>query len=218
MAFTTAQKLKIKQGDQICLINEPVSYAKSLGKLSADISFVARIADAQQVHCFVENRAQLEKEFPRVLKQMKAGTILWFFYPKGSSGIQTDLTRDIGWEIFLQQDQLQWLTLISFDTTWSAFACRLKSEADKKKEAKPVEREIFKWVDPQKKTVRLPDELKTAFKNNKTAATYFDSLAYSHRREYVEWIVTAKKVETRQKRVAGTIEMLNKKRKNPADK
>ena len=45
------------------------------------------------------------------------------FVPKGSSKIQTDLTRDKGWDV-LQGLNLKWLTLVSVDDTWSAFALR----------------------------------------------------------------------------------------------
>ena len=39
------------------------------------------------------------------------------------SKIQTDLTRDKGWESLSKLD-LKWITLISVDETWSAFALR----------------------------------------------------------------------------------------------
>jgi hypothetical protein len=58
--------------------------------------------------------------------------ICWIHYPKGSSGIQTDLTRDKGWENLLKEN-LHWLSLISFNETWSAFGMRLKTEADELK-------------------------------------------------------------------------------------
>ena len=48
---------------------------------------------------------------------------LWIAYPKGSSKVQTDLTRDAGWDVVKDHD-LRWLTLISIDDTWSAFSLR----------------------------------------------------------------------------------------------
>jgi hypothetical protein len=41
----------------------------------------------------------------------------------GLSKIQTDLTRDVGWDA-LQQANLKWVNLISVDPTWSAFCLR----------------------------------------------------------------------------------------------
>ena len=61
----------------------------------------------------------------------------------------------------------------------------------------------------------MPDELTAALKKNKKISDYFHSLAFSHKKEYIEWIVTAKKDETKMKRVEGTIERLEKKWKNP---
>lgn len=146
---------------------------------------------------------------------MVAGeTTLWIFYPKGISGIQTDLTRDKGWEKLLAHD-LKWISLISFDNTWSTFGMRQKSEADVKKEAKPVRREIFDWIDPVKKIVRLPEDFAAMLKKKKKEEVFFNSLSFTNRKEYVEWIVTAKREETRMERVKGSIERLGKQWKNP---
>jgi uncharacterized protein YdeI (YjbR/CyaY-like superfamily) len=46
----------------------------------------------------------------------------------------------------------------------------------------------------------------------------FDKLAFSHRREYVEWVITAKREETRNARLQGTIDRLLAGLKNPADR
>jgi uncharacterized protein YdeI (YjbR/CyaY-like superfamily) len=54
----------------------------------------------------------------------------------------------------------------------------------------------------------VPDDLKAALKKNKKAATTFDGFSYSNQKEYVEWIVEAKREETRLKRLETTIEWL----------
>ncbi len=46
----------------------------------------------------------------------------------------------------------------------------------------------------------------------------FDALAWTHKKEYVEWILAAKRDETLANRVNGTIERLRKGPKNPSDK
>ena len=65
----------------------------------------------------------MEADLARVRSLLKPGFLLWCYYPKGTSGIQTDLTRDKGWDRLLGLD-VQWLTLVSFNDTWSAFAVR----------------------------------------------------------------------------------------------
>ena len=106
------------------------------------------------------------------------------------------------------------MTLVSLDGTWSAFAMRRETEADRARVAKPVDQEIFKWVDPATKTIKVPPDLQAALKR-KDLNEYFRSLAFSHKREFIEWIVTAKKEATRNKRIAGTVERLEKRWKNP---
>lgn len=51
------------------------------------------------------------------------------------------------------------------------------------------------------KTVTLPPELETFFAKNKKAKAVFDSMSYSHRRALAESVITAKRPETRKKRI-----------------
>lgn len=220
MANTIAQKLKIQPGFTLLALNAPDNFKKGLEGLPSGSKIVTSGNNYNQVHWFVLNKAQLEKEMSKVMKLVKENITVWVYYPKGTSKIQTDLTRDKGWDCLLAHgDKLTWISLISFDDTWSVFGFRAKTEADKKKEAKPKEeREIFKWVNPATKEVKLPDDLATAFKKNKKEAAFFGTLAFSHKKEYVEWIVTAKREETRAERIKGTIEKLGKELKNPTSK
>lgn len=57
------------------------------------------------------------------------------------------------------------------------------------------------------KTVEIPVDVKKAFKTA-NLLPYFESLAYSHRKEYMMWINDAKKEETRLKRIGQAIEKL----------
>lgn len=221
MANTIVDKLKIKPGYSLLTIHAPDNFKKRLGALPPG----TKISDSasgetktyNQVHWFVMNRAQMEKEMSKVMKLVKPEIIAWVYYPKGTSKIQTDLTRDKGWDCLLAEgDKLTWISLISFDDTWSVFGFRAKNEADKKKEAKPKEeREIFKWVNPQTKEVKLPDDLSAILKKNKKEAVFFNALSFTNKKEYIEWIVTAKREETRTERLNGTIERLSKQWKNP---
>jgi uncharacterized protein YdeI (YjbR/CyaY-like superfamily) len=54
----------------------------------------------------------------------------------------------------------------------------------------------------------VPADLAAALKRNKTAAATFGGFSPSHRNEYVAWINAAKRDETREKRLATTLEWL----------
>lgn len=217
MAASIAEKLKIKTGYSLLILHAPVNFKNGLGNLPAGVKISGSTKTYDQIHWFVMNRAQLEKELSKVMKLVKPGIIVWVYYPKVSSKVQTDLTRDKGWDCLLKEgDKLTWISLISFDDTWSVFGFRAKSDADRKKEAKPKpEREIFKWVNPQTKEVKLPEDLATILKKNKKQADFFNTLSFTNKKEYLEWIVTAKREETRNERLKGTIERLGKGWKNP---
>jgi len=215
MPITLSQKLKIKENFTLLAINAPADFQNALSPLPSGVKISTSARNYNQVHWFVTNKAKMEKELDSILKLIKQDIVCWIYYPKRTSKIQTDLTRDKGWDKFLKHKELQWLSLISFDDTWSAFACRLKTETDKKKESKPKEREIFNYIDAQKKIVTLPDDLATGLKKNKKANEFFHALSFTNKKEFVEWIVTAKREETRSERVKGTIERLEKGWKNP---
>jgi len=56
------------------------------------------------------------------------------------------------------------------------------------------------------------------FSKNKKAFLFFNTLAFTHKREYVEWILSAKKAETRQSRLKITVEKLTAEKKNINEK
>jgi hypothetical protein len=214
---TILQKLKIAAPHVICTLNAPDDFAAMLGKLPKGVSIITDTKEVfDTLHWFVKTKAEVDKQSPKIIKLLKPGVQVWCYYPKGTSKVQTDLTRDKGWNELLKYEQLKWINLISFNETWSAFAFRLKSEKDKA--VVPREREILKYADSKTKIITLPDDFAKALAKNKKAKTVFDTLAFSHRREYVEWIVTAKREETRLSRVEGTISKLLEGKKNPAEK
>jgi len=216
MSASIAQKLKIKENYTLFTLNAPAGFKKQLGELPAGVTIAGSGKAFDQVHWFVTGRAQMEKELATVLPLVKGDAVCWIYYPKGSSGIQTDLTRDKGWDALLKHnDTLTWISLISFDDTWSAFGFRLKTAADKKKEEKPKERPIFDYIDAKTKNIRLPEDLAAALGKKKKEKAFFEALSFTNRKEYVEWIITAKRAETRTERVKGTIERLGKEWKNP---
>jgi len=218
MPNTISQKLKIKDGYSLLTINAPKDFAKKLEPVSASVKVSATAKKINQIHWFVLNREQLEKEMSKVLPLVKDEIVCWTYYPKGTSKIQTDLTRDKGWDKLLKHgDHLTWISLISFDETWSTFGFRPKTTADQKKEVKPAVREIFNWVNPVTKEVKLPADVAAAFKKYKKEAAHFETLSFTNKKEYIEWIVTAKQEKTRKERIAGTMERLGKQWKNPGN-
>lgn len=56
-------------------------------------------------------------------------------------------------------------------------------------------------LDEQPRTVDVPEDLGRALAADPVAQDAFDRLSYSHRKEYVDWILGAKRPDTRERRV-----------------
>lgn len=63
-------------------------------------------------------------------------------------------------------------------------------------------------LDDQPRVVEVPDDLAEALNRDGAAKAAFDRLSYTHKREHVTAIESAKKTETRQRRIAKVIEQL----------
>jgi Domain of unknown function (DUF1905)/Bacteriocin-protection, YdeI or OmpD-Associated len=63
-------------------------------------------------------------------------------------------------------------------------------------------------LDKAPRSVAVPDDLKALLTKHKPAETAFTNLAYSHKKAFLDWIESAKRTETRVKRLKETVEML----------
>lgn len=187
---------------RMATVGAPQGFARELDPSPAQLDWIKPGRDFDQLHWFVLNQAALKKGLSAVMKSLKPGHIIWIYFPKGSSGLQTDLTRDKGWDcIEKEKEHLQYLTLVSLNESWSAFGYRVP-DSGKPTKAKVAEpREVLRYIDPVSKEVRLPDYLQKILAKNKKALAVYNKLPFTHRKEYLEWILTAKKEETREKRI-----------------
>ena len=124
-----AKKLKLKPNLKAAVINAPEGYVDMLKHDTALSPTLNGKFDWVQI--FVRNKAELDVLAPKASKALRPESMLWISFPKGSSKIQTDLTRDKGWES-LQALDLKWVTLVSVNETWSAFALRPYREGEGK--------------------------------------------------------------------------------------
>ena len=124
-----AKKMKLKSGLKASVINAPENYMDDLRHDAAISPTLNGKFDWIQI--FVRNKAELEALAPKAVKALKPESMLWISFPKGTSKIQSDLTRDQGWEVLRDLD-LKWINLISVNGTWSAFSLRPYKEGEQK--------------------------------------------------------------------------------------
>ena len=74
--------------------------------------------------------------------------------------------------------------------------------------------DVTVWRDHEERVLEVPAELARVMKKE-GLLQFFDSLSYTHRKEYCRWISEAKKEETRAKRLEKAVEMMRAKVKTP---
>src|SRR3954463_489794 len=116
-----ARKLKLKPGLRAAVIGAPPGYLERLA-LPPDIAISETLDEGpfDWIQVFVRTSAELAALVGPLTRSIAPTGHVWISYPKGSSKLQTDLTRDKGWEP-LGGGDLMWLSLVSVDEVWSAF-------------------------------------------------------------------------------------------------
>ena len=125
------KKLRIQPGQHIMFMNPPDGYIGKLGDLPEGVQIVEKSsAELDFVQLFVKNIAELEEYAPAAIKSIKYDGLLWVCYPKKSSKVETDISRDVGWEV-MAENGLRPVTQVSIDETWSALRFRPSDQVGK---------------------------------------------------------------------------------------
>ena len=122
------QKLGIKSGTTVVVINAPTNYRKLLGKLPNDVTFANRIgADPNFVHFFTTHRHELEKQLNSLRKKIAERGVVWVSWPKKSSGMATDITEDVIRDVALPLGFVD-IKVCAVDETWSGLKLMIRRE------------------------------------------------------------------------------------------
>ncbi|QNR86563.1 YdeI/OmpD-associated family protein [Pedobacter riviphilus] len=214
------KKLQVKPGNVIKVVNAPEKAGAIFGDIPLDIVIkYNEEAVFNVLIAFTINKDQLDKQIKNNLKYIDAKTIIWIFYPKKTSNIKSDLDLMKSWEE-LDVFGLTPCASAAVNETWTAL--RLKRITEVKPSGMRNDHiktnEFGEYIDPVNKTVKVPEDLKTLLESHPKALDYFNQLAYTNRKEYVLWLLSAKQEKTRISRLAKTLEMLLSNKKNPSDK
>lgn len=90
------QKLGIKPGTNIAILNAPKGYDRTIGKLPKGVNRVPGMANPLDfIQFFASEQRTLEREFAKLTRALTPAGMLWISWPKKSSGVATDLTEDV---------------------------------------------------------------------------------------------------------------------------
>ncbi len=73
--------------------------------------------------------------------------------------------------------------------------------------------EVVVEKDEEERVIELTEDFTAALEQNPAVKEYFQSLSFTHKKEYSQWIASAKKTETRTIRIEKALQMLGEKKK-----
>ena len=119
------EKLGIKADTLVAIIDAPENYAALTGLDVFDTELDQEEYDF--LHFFAQRAFGLGHAFPVLSKRLKQNGMLWISWPKGSSGVETDLNENLVREIGLANGLVD-VKVAAIDETWSGlkFVYRLK--------------------------------------------------------------------------------------------
>ncbi len=113
------EKLGIKAGSKIAILNAPRGYRRTLGKLPAGV----RVAATPQgkvsfIQFFTVARIELEQKIPALLRVLEPAGMIWVSWPKKASGVPTDITEDVVRAVALPTGLVD-VKVAAVDAVWS---------------------------------------------------------------------------------------------------
>jgi len=112
-------KLGIKPGTRIAILNAPRGYRATLGTLPPGVV----VASAPRgtfpfIRFFTRSRSLLQTKLDMLLRALEPDGALWISWPKKASGVATDMTEDAVREIALPVGLVD-IKVAAVDDVWS---------------------------------------------------------------------------------------------------
>jgi hypothetical protein len=122
------QKLGIKPGTIVVLIDAPENYRKLLGQIPSGVNFATRpVGNTKFVHVFVKERRVLEKHLQSLRGKIAEDAAIWVSWPKKSSGVPTDITEDVIRSVALPTGLVD-IKVCAVDEIWSGLKLMIRRE------------------------------------------------------------------------------------------
>jgi hypothetical protein len=120
MASSLVEKMRVKENQRIGIVNAPVECKEALAPLPAGATLGESLGGPYDlIWYFARTKQELARDVEAVRDSVVPGGIIWLSYPKGGSGVDTDLKRDVMWQV-AEPAGLQAVSQIAVDDVWSA--------------------------------------------------------------------------------------------------
>ena len=119
MSRPLAQKLYMREGFRIAILNPPVGYGQLLVGLPDNVTIAnSPEGELDLIQFFVTKRKQLEEELPKLRNALRPRGLVWVSYPKRNQ-LDADINRD-SIVAYAKTIGLKAVAQVSVDDTWSA--------------------------------------------------------------------------------------------------
>jgi predicted SnoaL-like aldol condensation-catalyzing enzyme len=119
-----AKKLGMKAGMHALVVAAPPGYLELLAPLPAGV-VVSEVMNGthQFVQFFAMRKSEIKKSASRLLNDAVTGALVWITYPKKTSGMESDLSREVVWEA-MSGTGWRAVAAVAIDEVWSALRFR----------------------------------------------------------------------------------------------
>jgi hypothetical protein len=130
------KKLGLKPGMRALVVAAPDGYAQRLTPLPEGVEIATKPAGTYGfIQFFATRMAEIETSAPGLVQRAAPGAVFWITYPKKTSGMDSDLSRDI---LAAAMTNKGWrpVSIVALDDVWSALRFRPIADVKSKKKEK----------------------------------------------------------------------------------
>lgn len=120
-----AEKLGLKPGQRVGLVNAPIGYAAMVGAVLKQVELVSFAGKGEPVrnpigflHIFVMTAGDARRQIKKARTLVADDGVIWISWPKKASGWKTDVTEDTIRNAALANDLVD-VKVCAVDDTWS---------------------------------------------------------------------------------------------------
>jgi hypothetical protein len=221
MLQTLLEKLQLKDEKNLLIQGLPSAIEKQFLKLTfaKNVTPLLKSRKIDFALIFAVNETQLSNIINEVLPALHDQGKLWVAYPKLTSKIATTLNRDCSWDC-ITRSGFESVRQVALDHVWTAMRFKKKEQITQLTRA-TVNGGVPAYVEGvnyETRAVLPPNDFMKELNRSKIASHFFDKLSFTNKKEYVAWVTSAKKEETRNRRLGVAIDKLIAGKKNPSEK
>jgi hypothetical protein len=128
-----ARKLSLKKATRALILAMPPGYLDLLSPLPEDVTISQKVSGHYPfIQLFASQKADIQKQAPALLAHAAPDAIVWITYPKRTSGVTSDLSREEVWDAM---SPFGWrpVSAVSIDSIWSGLRFRPIADVKSKK-------------------------------------------------------------------------------------